>query len=384
MLIKSQLEVHLHTGHSVHFHPSQFTRPSFSIFWGSGSETIHTHTHTTCLQIAMRQSAAVLRHILLYEGQGEEMAPNNSGRSSNLNRSWTADECLIRRFSSERISFSREDLCFISLFPSPSVPSPGTAWVAVRDDCCTDKCDLFPLRGLSWWKAGGGRSRKRWTQRTRTADKFDVIIADTRESGPFARIWITFKIINPVSPPTSVSSPALKYFRRAAPLLALPVCASCVTWRTNSKATFSANSKASGNFVTNSCPVYFSQFLQNSGRSLYSSFSFSNGFWMRIYWLYTCLRVLTPRSSTTGACSCLSRVDLVLVRVLISLWNMLPSRDPALLGGDVIAATWWAILTYVVLQFSTIAPSEQKFITCHVYALQHHMEGVWLSRELQY
>ena len=39
MLIKSQSEVHLHTGHSVHFHPSQFTRPSFSIFWGSGSET---------------------------------------------------------------------------------------------------------------------------------------------------------------------------------------------------------------------------------------------------------------------------------------------------------------------------------------------------------
>ena len=39
MLIKSQLEVRLHTGRSVHFHPSQFTRPSVSIFRGSGSET---------------------------------------------------------------------------------------------------------------------------------------------------------------------------------------------------------------------------------------------------------------------------------------------------------------------------------------------------------
>ena len=39
MLIKDQLEVHLHTGRGVHFHPSQFTRPSFSIFKRSGSET---------------------------------------------------------------------------------------------------------------------------------------------------------------------------------------------------------------------------------------------------------------------------------------------------------------------------------------------------------
>ena len=30
MLIKSQSEVHLHTGRSVHFHPSPFTRPSFN------------------------------------------------------------------------------------------------------------------------------------------------------------------------------------------------------------------------------------------------------------------------------------------------------------------------------------------------------------------
>ena len=34
MLIKSQSEVRLHTRRSVHFHPSQFTRPSFSIFEG--------------------------------------------------------------------------------------------------------------------------------------------------------------------------------------------------------------------------------------------------------------------------------------------------------------------------------------------------------------
>ena len=39
MLIKSQLEVHLHTGCSVHFHPGRCARPSFSIFRGSGSET---------------------------------------------------------------------------------------------------------------------------------------------------------------------------------------------------------------------------------------------------------------------------------------------------------------------------------------------------------
>ena len=40
MLIKSQLEVRLHTGRSVHFHPSRYARPSFLIIRGSGSETI--------------------------------------------------------------------------------------------------------------------------------------------------------------------------------------------------------------------------------------------------------------------------------------------------------------------------------------------------------
>ena len=39
MLIKSQSEVHLHTGRSVHFHPGQRARPSFSIFQESGFET---------------------------------------------------------------------------------------------------------------------------------------------------------------------------------------------------------------------------------------------------------------------------------------------------------------------------------------------------------
>ena len=34
----------LYTGHSVHFHPSRFTRPSFSIFRGSVPR-LSTHTH---------------------------------------------------------------------------------------------------------------------------------------------------------------------------------------------------------------------------------------------------------------------------------------------------------------------------------------------------
>ena len=34
MFIKSQSEVRLHTGRSVHFHPSRFTRPSFRFFEG--------------------------------------------------------------------------------------------------------------------------------------------------------------------------------------------------------------------------------------------------------------------------------------------------------------------------------------------------------------
>ena len=52
MLIKGQLKVHLHTGRSVHFHLSRFTRPSFSIFWGSGSETrMQVAQLTMCLVV---------------------------------------------------------------------------------------------------------------------------------------------------------------------------------------------------------------------------------------------------------------------------------------------------------------------------------------------
>ena len=45
MLIISQSKVHLHTRCSVHFHPIPFTRPSFSIFQGSGSKTNHYLRH---------------------------------------------------------------------------------------------------------------------------------------------------------------------------------------------------------------------------------------------------------------------------------------------------------------------------------------------------
>ena len=57
---KHTSEVPLHTGRSLHFHPSQFTRPSFSIFRGSGSKTTtqrprREHTtiffHVNCLRI---------------------------------------------------------------------------------------------------------------------------------------------------------------------------------------------------------------------------------------------------------------------------------------------------------------------------------------------
>ena len=53
---KSQPEVRLHTGCSVHFHPSQFTRPFFLNIRGSGSETRcsqcgvgkYVHVRLTC------------------------------------------------------------------------------------------------------------------------------------------------------------------------------------------------------------------------------------------------------------------------------------------------------------------------------------------------
>ena len=37
--------VGLHTMHSVHLHPSRFTRLSFSLFWGSGSKTVWVLSH---------------------------------------------------------------------------------------------------------------------------------------------------------------------------------------------------------------------------------------------------------------------------------------------------------------------------------------------------
>ena len=80
----------------------------------------YAHSLSTHLHMTMRQSAANLRQILLQDGQGEEMAPNSRERSPNRRRSSTADKFLMRRSSRERMFFSREILCLISLFPSPS------------------------------------------------------------------------------------------------------------------------------------------------------------------------------------------------------------------------------------------------------------------------
>jgi len=61
MLIKSQVEVHLHTGRSVHFYPSQFTRPSFWIFQGSGSETrVHGGWSKEVMRTTWREVECVL------------------------------------------------------------------------------------------------------------------------------------------------------------------------------------------------------------------------------------------------------------------------------------------------------------------------------------
>ena len=61
MLIKSQLEVHLHTRRSVHFYPSQFTRPSFWIFQGSGSETrVHGGWSKEVMRTTWREVECVL------------------------------------------------------------------------------------------------------------------------------------------------------------------------------------------------------------------------------------------------------------------------------------------------------------------------------------
>ncbi len=66
---------------------------------------------------------------------------------------------------------------------------------------------------------------------------------------------------------------------------------SCVTWSTNNSDTPSAKSKASGNFETSSWPLYLAQFLQKRGNILYNCFSFSTGFSISRYWLYTYVHV---------------------------------------------------------------------------------------------
>ena len=45
MLIKSQSEVRLHTGRSIHFHPSRFTRPSFRFFKGLVPRLVYITPH---------------------------------------------------------------------------------------------------------------------------------------------------------------------------------------------------------------------------------------------------------------------------------------------------------------------------------------------------
>ena len=56
MPIKCQSEVRLHTGRSVHFHPSRFARPSFSILqW---APRLATWLHDTCVQYCMGEDSA--------------------------------------------------------------------------------------------------------------------------------------------------------------------------------------------------------------------------------------------------------------------------------------------------------------------------------------
>ena len=50
--LQAQQVIKFLTFHSVHFHPAPFTRPSFPIFWRSGSEIkplwSHAYCHTAC------------------------------------------------------------------------------------------------------------------------------------------------------------------------------------------------------------------------------------------------------------------------------------------------------------------------------------------------
>ena len=68
MLIKSQSEVRLHTGRSVHFHPSQTLL--FNIFQGSGSETTlgpRVPLRTSCPPMSERlQNSYIILCAILY------------------------------------------------------------------------------------------------------------------------------------------------------------------------------------------------------------------------------------------------------------------------------------------------------------------------------
>ena len=59
------------------------------------------------LQIVMRHSAAVFRHILLWAGQGRDTTPNNRDTSLHLTRSSTAGGLRRRQVSTERRRRSR-------------------------------------------------------------------------------------------------------------------------------------------------------------------------------------------------------------------------------------------------------------------------------------
>ena len=67
-ICKSQSEVRLHTGCSVHFHTIPFTRPSYSIFRGSGSETTPSQcccSSVTCTSLIPRSFQKALPIISL-------------------------------------------------------------------------------------------------------------------------------------------------------------------------------------------------------------------------------------------------------------------------------------------------------------------------------
>ena len=86
------------------------------------------------LNIASKHSAAAFLHILLYGGQGDEMAPNSRDRSLNLSRHSTADACLQRWVSVEVRSFCKTILCPWRVLGSGSL-SVSSAVSVIGDDC---------------------------------------------------------------------------------------------------------------------------------------------------------------------------------------------------------------------------------------------------------